>query len=130
MGLDPATAAYQKYGYNDRPVEAHLGPHRYLIPANYFRNQIGPDFHGNFTLLVQWPDLQPLPPGERLRQAVATFAKQLTNSHDSVDRVHLGGLLEKSYRHPGAYGPTRKRVVGGKDVSVRVKPEGPRHIKT
>src|SRR3546814_1312884 len=24
MGLDPATAAYQKYGYNDRPVEAHL----------------------------------------------------------------------------------------------------------
>src|SRR3546814_2825438 len=58
MGLDPATAAYQKYGYNDRPVEAHLGPHRYLIPANYFRNQIGPDFQGNFTLLVQWPDLQ------------------------------------------------------------------------
>src|SRR3546814_3484128 len=40
MGLDPATAAYQKYGYNDRPVEAHLGPHRYLIPANYFRHQI------------------------------------------------------------------------------------------
>src|SRR3546814_16327988 len=46
MGLDPATAAYQKYGYNDRPVEAPLGPHRYLIPANYFRNQLGPAFQG------------------------------------------------------------------------------------
>src|SRR3546814_11884019 len=68
MGLDPATAAYPKYGYNDRPVEAHLGPHRYLIPANYFRNQIGPDFPGHFPLLVPWPDLQPQPPGERPRQ--------------------------------------------------------------
>ncbi len=57
MGLDPATAAYQTYGYNDRPVEARRGAHRYLIPANYVRDQIGPDFQGNFSLLVQWPDL-------------------------------------------------------------------------
>ncbi len=56
-GLDPATAAYQAYGYNDRPVEARRGAHRYLIPANYVRDQIGPDFQGNFSLLVQWPDL-------------------------------------------------------------------------
>src|SRR3546814_10107684 len=27
MGLDPATAAYQKYGYNDRPVEARSEEH-------------------------------------------------------------------------------------------------------
>ncbi|MFC3716328.1 hypothetical protein ACFONC_09195 [Luteimonas soli] len=102
MGLDPATAAYQKYGYNDRPVEARLGPHRYLIPANYFRDQIGPDFQGNFSLLVQWPDLQPLPPGERSKQDMETFAKQITISPDYIDRVPMEGLLEKSIHH---YGP-------------------------
>lgn len=102
MGLDPATAAYQKYGYNDRPVEAHLGPHRYLIPANYFRNQIGPDFQGNFSLLVQWPDLQPLPPGERSKQDMETFAKQITISPNYVDRVPMDGLLEKSIQSHSA----------------------------
>jgi len=96
MGLDPATAAYQKYGYNDRPVEARLGPHRYLIPANYFRDQIGPDFQGNFSLLVQWPDLQPLSPGERSKQDMETFAKQITISPYYVDRVPIETRLRKS----------------------------------
>jgi len=112
MELDPATAAYKKYGYNERPVEAHLGPHRYLIPANYFRDQIGPDFQGNFSLLVQWPDLQPLPPGERSQQDMETFAKQITISPYYVDRVPIETRLERSIqplvpetspsrRHPG-----------------------------
>jgi hypothetical protein len=98
MGLDPATAAYQKYGYNDRPVEAHLGPHRYLIPANYFRDQIGPDFQGNFSLLVQWPDLQPLPPGERSHQDMDTFARQITISPYYVDRVPIETRLDASLK--------------------------------
>src|SRR5690606_20750683 len=102
MGLDPATAAYQEYGYNDRPVEARLGPHRYPIPANYFRDQIGPDFQGNFSLLLQWPDLKPLPPGERSRQDMETFAKQITISPDYIDRVPMEGLLEKSIQSHSA----------------------------
>lgn len=109
MGLDPATAAYQKYGYNDRPVEAHLGPHTYMIPANYFRDQIGPDFQGSFSLLVQWPDLQPLPPGERSNQDMETFAKQITISPDYVDRVPMEGLLEKSIHHHGPEGTPEYR---------------------
>ena len=104
MGLDPATAAYQQYGYNNHPVEARLGPHRYLIPANYFRDQIGPDFQGNFSLLVQWPDLQPLPPGERSKQDMEAFAKQITILPHYVDRVPMEGLLEKSIRRYGAEG--------------------------
>lgn len=95
MQLDPATAAYQKYGYNDRPVEARLGPHRFRIPANYFRDQIGPDFQGNFSLLVQWPDLQPLPPGKRSGQDMATFDRQITIAPDYVDRVPIEGLLDR-----------------------------------
>lgn len=94
MRLDPATEAYQKYGYNDRPVDAELGPHRFRIPANYFRDQIGPDFQGNFSLLVQWPDLAPLPPGKRSGQDMATFDRQVTIAPHYVDRVPIEGLLE------------------------------------
>lgn len=95
MELDPATAAYQKHGYNDHPVEARLGPHRFRIPANYFRDQIGPDFQGNFSLLVQWPDLEPLPPGKRSGQDMETFDRQITISPDYVDRVPIETLLER-----------------------------------
>lgn len=95
MELDPATAAYQKHGYNELPVEARLGPHRFLIPANYFRDQIGPDFQGNFGLLVQWPDLQPLPPGKRSGQDMDSFDRQITITPRYVDRVPIEDLLER-----------------------------------
>lgn len=95
MELDPATAAYRKHGYNDRPVEARLGPHRFRIPANYFRDQIGPDFQGNFSLLVQWPDLEPLPPGKRSGQDMATFDRQITITPYYVDQVPIETLLER-----------------------------------
>lgn len=112
MRLDPATEAYQKYGYNDRPVDAELGPHRFRIPANYFRDQIGPDFQGNFSLLVQWPDLEPLPPGKRSGQDMDTFDRQITISPNYIDRVPIETLLEAytvpiappgspSLNHPG-----------------------------
>jgi hypothetical protein len=96
MELDPATAAYQKHGYNTLPVEAHLGPHRFMIPANYFRDQIGPDFQGNFSLLVQWPHLQPLPPGKRSGQDMETFDRQITIAPRHVDRVPIETRLEAS----------------------------------
>jgi hypothetical protein len=95
MDLDPATAAYQKHGYNTLPVEARLGPHRFMIPAHYFRDQIGPDFQGNFSLLVQWPDLEPLPPGKRSAQDMETFNEQITIAPRYVDRVPIEGVLER-----------------------------------
>lgn len=115
MELDPATAAYQKYGYNDRLVEARLGPHRFRIPANYFRDQIGPDFQGNFSLLVQWPDLQPLPPGKRSGQDMETFDRQITIAPRYVDRVPIETRLERMtvpIAEPGAleYGDPRERL--------------------
>jgi hypothetical protein len=95
MGLDPATVAYQQHGYNDKPVEARLGPYRFRIPANYFRDQIGPDFQGNFSLLVQWPDLEPLPPGKRSGQDMATFDRQITITPRYVDRAPIETRLER-----------------------------------
>lgn len=95
MELDPATAAYKKHGYNALPVEAWLGPHRFLVPANYFRDQIGPDFQGGWEFMVQWPDLEPLPPGKRSGQDMDTFDRQITISPDYVDRVPIETLLER-----------------------------------
>lgn len=83
-------------GCNDKPVEARLGPHRYMIPANYFHNQMGPDFQGNFGLMLQWPDLQPLPPGKRSQQDFETFQKSIAISPRYVDRVPMEGRLEKA----------------------------------
>lgn len=91
-------AKYRWEGYNDKLVEARLGPHRYMIPANYFRDQMGPDFQGNFTLMVQWPDLQPLAPGKRSQQDMETFQKSIAISPRYVDRVPMAGRLEKAIR--------------------------------
>lgn len=96
MELDPATAAYKEHGYNALPVEAWLGPHRFLVPANYFRDQIGPDFQGGWSLMVQWPDLEPLPPGKRSGQNFETFEKTITISPRYVDRVPIETRLEAS----------------------------------
>ena len=102
MGLDPATAAYQQHGYNDKPVETRLGPHRYLIPANYFYDQIGPDFQGGVALSVQWPDLQPLPPATNFHNDMETFYKAIRIVVDYIDRVPIDTLLERMTRAGGA----------------------------
>lgn len=100
MTTDPQAAApaHRWEGYNDKPVEARLGPHRYLIPANYFDNQIGPEFDGSFSLKLQWPDLQPLPPGERSKQSMETFNKQISILPNYVDRVPIDAVLERATR--------------------------------
>ncbi len=83
------------YTYTDAPVEARLGPHVFRFPANYYRDQMGPNFDGSFSLLVQWPDLQPLPPGERSGQDMATFDRQITIAPHYVDRVPIETLLDR-----------------------------------
>jgi hypothetical protein len=104
MTLDPATAAYQKHGYNTLPVEARLGPHVFRIPANYFRDQIGADFQGNWSVMVQWPDLEPLPPGKRSGQDMETFGRQITISPRYIDRVPIETRLEVASMPPGEPG--------------------------
>jgi len=83
------------YTYTDAPVEARLGPHVFRFPANYYRDQMGPNFDGSFSLLVQWPDLEPLPPGERSGQDMATFDRQITIAPAYVDRVPIETLLDR-----------------------------------
>ncbi|MDA7419236.1 hypothetical protein PGB34_22915 [Xenophilus arseniciresistens] len=87
-------------GYNDKLVDACLGPAHFRIPANYFRSQMGPDFEGYFSLLVQWPDLQPLAPGKRLNQDMATQRRQITITPVYVDRVPIETRLDASVEPP------------------------------
>lgn len=49
--------------YTAQPVEANLGPHRFMFPANLYYNQIGPFAGGSVMLAVFWPDFDAAPPG-------------------------------------------------------------------
>lgn len=90
---DAATASR----YTDQPVEARLGPHRFRIPANYFDTQLGPDFQGNMRLILQWPRLQPLAPGERYFQDDEPgFARAIDISPNYIDRVPLQTSLDRA----------------------------------
>lgn len=83
--------------YTDQPVEARLGPHRFKIPANYFDTQLGPDFQGNMRLILQWPDLQPLAPGERYFEGgELRLARNIDITPDYIDRVPLQTSLERA----------------------------------
>jgi len=61
----PKTPGYHWDGYSDKPVKASLGPNTFMFPMNLYDDQIGPDFQGSVALALYWPELDPLPPGER-----------------------------------------------------------------
>lgn len=61
----PKTPGYHWDGYSDKPVKASLGPNAFMFPMNLYDDQIGPDFQGSVALGLYWPELDPLPPGER-----------------------------------------------------------------
>ena len=87
---------YKWEGYNDKPKDACLGPVHFRIPANLFRDQMGPDFQGNFVLVVMWPDLQGAAPGKLNGQPMDEVMARVQINPDYVDRVPMEGLLERS----------------------------------
>lgn len=86
---------YKWEGYNDKPRDACLGPVHFRIPANLFRDQMGPDFQGNFVLVVMWPDLQGAAPGKLNGQPMDQVMARVQINPDYVDRVPVEGLLER-----------------------------------
>jgi hypothetical protein len=93
---------YRWEGYNDKPVDACLGPHLYRIPANYFYDQMGPDFQGSVSLNIMWPRLQPWPPGERQDGGLEALAKQISISLHYLDKIPIGDRLDNSIRPLGS----------------------------
>ncbi|HDS1139201.1 TPA: hypothetical protein QDZ75_003255 [Stenotrophomonas maltophilia] len=50
--------------------QACVGPYLLEFPQNYFDEQMGADFQGNFDLALEYPSLQPFKAGERARRDV------------------------------------------------------------
>lgn len=80
-----------------RPVEFTLGAKRFVLPANWFVDGIGPDFQGGVTLALHWPSLQPYPPG----QPYSSFTtgpmrnQRVLITIDHIDRVPIDALPER-----------------------------------
>lgn len=64
--------------YTAQPVEANLGPHRFMFPANLYYNQIGPFAGGGVMLAVFWPDFNAAPPGDHPVRSVEDGYRQVT----------------------------------------------------
>jgi len=64
--------------YTAQPVEANLGPHRFMFPANLYYNQIGPFAGGGVMLAVFWPDFDAAPPGDHPVRSVEDGYRQVT----------------------------------------------------
>jgi hypothetical protein len=87
---------YQWEGYNDQLVDACIGPTHYRFPANLFRDQMGPDFQANFSLVVMWPDLQPAEPGKLNGQPMELVMARVQISPYHVDQMPIETLLERT----------------------------------
>lgn len=81
--------------YSDAPVDVKLGPNTFRIPANYLDSQIAPWSSEVVTLVIEWPDMTPTPPGARANPRTNDFRKEIHASMNYVDRVPIEGLLAR-----------------------------------
>ncbi|KRG71031.1 hypothetical protein [Pseudoxanthomonas dokdonensis] len=88
------------YAYTNAPQETWLGPHRFMIPANYFSSQIGPDFQGGVTMELEWPALKPLPPGRRRVMSMPEFYALVQAGLTYVDKLPWYESMEAGVSPP------------------------------
>ncbi|MDV2449545.1 Smlt3025 familytype IV secretion system inhibitor [Xanthomonas hortorum] len=92
--------------YSDAPVDVKLGPNTFRIPANYLDSQIAPWPGEGVTLIIEWPDLTPTPPGARANPRTNDFRKEIAVAIDYVDRIPIETLLAR-------YSSNEKRTEAG-----------------
>ena len=108
-------------GFHDQPVEACLGPNKFMIPMHYFTHQAGPDFQGSIGVSLRWPTLEPLSPGEA--GAEDFFEKHSSNmidvGVDYIDRIPIKNYLPNSIK------PQHDFEIGdpAEDIDLRIKGE-------
>ncbi|RMH87897.1 hypothetical protein EBB59_12210 [Lysobacter pythonis] len=89
------------YTYTNAPKLARLGPHRFMIPANYFTDQIGPDFQGGMLMELVWPKLEAAPPG-RIREMNRSEQNHLIQANfDYIDRRPLQEAMDSMIKRSG-----------------------------
>jgi hypothetical protein len=81
--------------YTDAPVDVKLGPNTFRIPANYLDSQIAPWPGEGVTLVIEWPDMKPTPPGARANPRTNDFRKEIAVAIDYIDRAPIETSLER-----------------------------------
>ncbi|MET4680055.1 Smlt3025 familytype IV secretion system inhibitor [Stenotrophomonas rhizophila] len=81
--------------YTDTPVDVKLGPNTFRIPANYLDSQIAPWPGEGVSLVIEWPDMKPTPPGARANPRTNDFRKEIRVLIDYVDRIPIDTSLER-----------------------------------
>ncbi|AJC47649.1 hypothetical protein [Xanthomonas sacchari] len=78
-------------------MEACLGPYKLRIPANYFGDQMGPNFDDSFGLYLEYPSLQPFAPGERTHLRLDVSTRTVDIGYHYLDRVDVHEALRRRY---------------------------------
>ncbi len=78
--------------YTAQPVEANLGPHRFMFPAYVYYNQIGLFAGGGVVLAVFWPDFDAAPPANQALQSVEDGYRQV-----SIELRYVGSAGAADY---------------------------------
>lgn len=78
-------------------MEACLGPYKLRIPANYFGDQMGPNFDDSFGLYLEYPSLQPFAPGERTHLSLDVSTRTVDIGYHYLDRVDVREALSRRY---------------------------------
>ncbi|MCL1525001.1 Smlt3025 familytype IV secretion system inhibitor [Xanthomonas nasturtii] len=103
--------------YSDAPVDVKLGPHTFRIPANYLDSQIAPWPGEGVTLVIEWPDMTPTPPGARANPRTNDFRKEISVRINYIDRVPIETSLE---RHSSNEAITEANSVERRDPRQRL----------
>lgn len=74
-------------------MEACLGPYKLRIPANYFGDQMGPNFDDSFGLYLEYPSLQPFAPGERAHLSLDVSTRTVDIGYHYLDGVYPNNVL-------------------------------------
>ncbi len=77
--------------------EACVGPYALRVPANYFDDQMGPNFDGSFGLYLEYPQLQAFAPGERINLKLDVSLRTVNIGYSYLDRVSLPEFLRRQY---------------------------------
>ena len=109
----------QDPGTSPPPVmEACLGPYKLQIPANYFDDQMGPNFDGSFGLYLEYPELNTFAPGERAHLKLDVATRTVNIGYRYLDRVDPDAFLRRQYTPDGATQDTPEA-----DINTRIKGE-------
>lgn len=81
--------------YTAEPVEARLGPHRFMFPANLYYNQTGPLPDGGVMLTLLWPEFDAAPPGDKSTRSTPVSQRQVLVTLIYLDRVPIQKLLAR-----------------------------------